>query len=86
MGGGRSGNLDWQVAEVYSHLGGVGAWNKICSADEVEETLVGEPPAAVDHFVAHHGYVGSRSAEADDAELEATSRRGLFRAVWLLTT
>ena len=49
-------------------LGGVGAGDEVDQADQVEEAVAVEPPAAGDDLVLHHGDVGGGAAEGGEAE------------------
>ncbi len=55
-------------------LSGVGPWDQIGGADEIEELLLGEPSAFLDHFVMHERDVCRRAAEGHGAESEEEPR------------
>ena len=59
-----------EVAAVDAHLGGGGAGEHFADGDAFGEFFVGEPTAAGDEFVVHHGDVGLGAAEAEEAEFE----------------
>jgi hypothetical protein len=58
------------MADQRGQLRGIGAGNQRGDADQVEKLFLGQPAAALDHLVFHHGGMRRRAAEADRAQLE----------------
>ena len=69
-GGDESARTGSTQPDVHGHLGGVRAGDEIGRADHLHEFLVAQPAATTNGFVAHHGDVGGRTAESDQAEFE----------------
>lgn len=62
------------MADVDGHFGGVRAGDEVGGAEEIEEFGFGEPLAAADDFILHHGNVGGGSTKGGEAKLEEKRR------------
>ena len=58
------------VPHVDRHFGGIRAGNQVGGTEQIQEFLAGQPGSATHDLVVHHGDVGCRATEADDAELQ----------------
>src|SRR5579863_5187934 len=63
------------IADLDSHLSGVGAGNKIHYAKKIQKLFAGEPLTAANNLVIHHGNVRSRAAECGHAQPRIQERQ-----------
>src|SRR5690606_14292501 len=56
------------VTNVNRQLGGIGAGNEVCCAQQVEKFVTRKPPTPCHHFVFHHRDVCGRTAECGGAQ------------------
>jgi hypothetical protein len=58
------------MADVNRQFSGVGTWNEIRGAEQIEKLLARQPSPAAHDFVFHHRDVRGRPAESCEAETE----------------
>ena len=56
--------------DVHCHLGGVGSGDEVGGGEQVEESLVAQPLAAPDEFIAEHADMRGGTAKGGEAEFE----------------